>query len=65
MAKTEPGGLPRLLTVQDVCRVLGCCEDIAYEVMHSVHGGPIRLGRSLRITESDLATYCEKQRKKE
>jgi excisionase family DNA binding protein len=54
-------GLPRLLSVEEVCEVLGMGTSWVYRWMRSGESPTVRLGRALKVRLADLEEYLENQ----
>lgn len=68
MSCVEPAGAPlgndRLLSVADVCSVMGFCPEIASKFMKET-GHALTLHRRIFILESSLLAYLHEQETKE
>jgi excisionase family DNA binding protein len=51
-----------LLSIAQVCQHLGMCKSWAYRRIHNQEIPSVRLGRSIKITRSDLEQYLEEHR---
>lgn len=51
---------PKLLTAQDVAKILQCSERFAYNLISTGDLKSVRMGRLVRVRQVDLETFIEK-----
>ena len=60
--QTQPSRLPRLLSIPHVAEHLGVCTKTVRRLIAAGGLPAIRVGRTIRIADSDLATYVGRGR---
>ena len=55
-------GVPRLLSIDEVCRALGMGKSWTYRRIKSGEIPSVKLGRSIKVRREDLDKYLESQR---
>jgi excisionase family DNA binding protein len=51
---------PKLLTAQDVAKILQCSERFAYNLISTGALKSLKMGRLVRVRQTDLKTFIEK-----